>query len=61
MIAGGALSGFFAGIFGVGGAVRATFLTVFDLPKAAYLATSGSIAVKRRLKPATMGAFKTSQ
>jgi hypothetical protein len=33
MITGGTLSGFFAGIFGVGGAVRATFLTAFDLPK----------------------------
>jgi len=45
MIAGGALSGFFAGIFGVGGAIRATFLTAFDLPKAMYLATAGSIAL----------------
>ena len=45
MIAGGALSGFFAGIFGVGGAIRATFLTAFDLPKAMYIATAGSIAL----------------
>ena len=45
MIAGGALSGFSAGIFGVGGAIRATFLTAFDLPKAMYLATAGSIAL----------------
>jgi hypothetical protein len=45
MIAGGAFSGFFAGIFGVGGAIRATFLTAFDLPKAMYLATAGSIAL----------------
>ena len=45
MIAGGALSGFFAGIFGVGGAIRATFLTAFDLPKAVYIATAGSIAL----------------
>ena len=45
MITGGALSGFFAGIFGVGGAIRATFLTAFDLPKATYLATAGSIAL----------------
>ena len=45
MITGGALSGFFAGIFGVGGAIRATFLTAFDLPKAVYLATAGSIAL----------------
>jgi uncharacterized protein len=41
---GGALSGFFAGIFGVGGAIRGTFLTAFDLPKAAYIFTSGAIA-----------------
>ena len=45
MIAGGVLSGFFAGIFGVGGAVRATFLSAFDLPKAMYIATAGSIAL----------------
>lgn len=45
MIAGGTLSGFFAGIFGMGGAVRATFLTAFDLPKAMYIATAGSIAL----------------
>ena len=41
---GGALSGFMAGIFGVGGAVRSAFLTVFDLPKAVYIATTGAIA-----------------
>jgi uncharacterized membrane protein YfcA len=45
MIAGGTISGFFAGIFGVGGAIRATFLSAFDLPKAMYLATAGSIAL----------------
>ena len=45
MITGGALSGFFAGIFGVGGAIRATFLTAFDLPKAMYISTAGSIAL----------------
>jgi len=42
---GGALSGFFAGIFGMGGAIRALFLTAFDLPKAVYLATAGAIAI----------------
>jgi uncharacterized membrane protein YfcA len=42
---GGALSGFFAGIFGMGGAIRATFLSAFDLPKAVYLATAGAIAL----------------
>jgi uncharacterized membrane protein YfcA len=42
---GGALSGFFAGIFGIGGAIRGLFLTAFDLPKAVYIATAGSIAL----------------
>lgn len=44
-ICGGALSGFFAGFFGVGGAVRGAFLTAFDLPKEVYLFTSGIIAL----------------
>lgn len=44
-LTGGALSGFFAGIFGVGGAVRGTFLTAYNLPKAVYLFTSGAIAL----------------
>ncbi len=42
---GGALSGFSAGIFGMGGAIRALFLSAFDLPKAVYLATAGAIAI----------------
>jgi len=42
---GGALSGFFAGVFGIGGAVRGLFLTAFDLPKAVYIATAGAIAL----------------
>jgi uncharacterized protein len=42
---GGALSGFFAGIFGMGGAIRAMFLTAFNLPKSVYLATIGAIAL----------------
>jgi len=42
---GGALSGFFAGIFGMGGAIRGLFLSAFDLPKAVYLATAGAIAI----------------
>lgn len=42
---GGAVSGFFAGIFGMGGAVRALFLSAFDLPKAVYLSTAGAIAL----------------
>lgn len=40
---GGALSGFFAGIFGVGGAVRSSFLTAYDLEKAVFIFTSGAI------------------
>ncbi|MBE0429203.1 MAG: sulfite exporter TauE/SafE family protein [Thermoleophilia bacterium] len=43
--AGGALSGFFAGMFGIGGAVRGMFLTAFDLPKAVYIATAGAIGL----------------
>lgn len=42
---GGALSGFLAGIFGVGGAVRGAFLSVFNLPKAVYIATAGAIGL----------------
>lgn len=43
-ITGGGLSGFFAGIFGVGGALRTLFLSAFDLPKAVFVATTGAIA-----------------
>ncbi|MBI3109567.1 sulfite exporter TauE/SafE family protein [Candidatus Daviesbacteria bacterium] len=42
---GGALSGFFAGMFGIGGAIRSLFLTAFDLPKATYIATAGAIGL----------------
>ncbi|EKD32948.1 MAG: hypothetical protein ACD_76C00109G0011 [uncultured bacterium] len=44
-LAGGALSGFFAGMFGIGGAIRGMFLSAFDLPKAVYIATAGSIGI----------------
>jgi uncharacterized membrane protein YfcA len=44
-VSGGALSGFLAGIFGMGGAVRSLFLSAFDLPKAIYIATAGAIAL----------------
>ena len=43
-IAGGSLSGFFAGIFGVGGAIRGAFLSAYDLPKETYIYTAGMIA-----------------
>lgn len=44
-IFGGAVSGFFAGMFGIGGAIRGMFLSVFDLPKAMYIATAGAIGL----------------
>jgi hypothetical protein len=44
-VSGGALSGFFAGMFGVGGAIRSVFLSSFNLPKASYIATIGAIGV----------------
>lgn len=44
-LVGGTLSGFFAGIFGVGGAVRGAFLSAYNLPKEVYLFTSGAIAL----------------
>lgn len=42
-VLGGSLSGFFAGIFGVGGAVRGAFLSNFNLKKSVYIFTSGVI------------------
>ena len=42
-VVGGGLSGFFAGIFGVGGAIRGAFLSAFNLQKAVYIATAGAI------------------
>ncbi len=44
-LSGGALSGFFAGMFGIGGAIRSMFLSAFDLPKAGYIATAGAIGI----------------
>ena len=44
-VVGGALSGFLAGIFGMGGTVRSMFLLAFNLPKAVYLSTTGAIAL----------------
>jgi len=40
---GGSLSGFFAGVFGMRGAVRSMFLSAFNLPKIVYLGTTGVI------------------
>ncbi len=40
----GALTGFFAGIFGIGGEINAVALSAFNLEKAVYIATAGAIA-----------------
>jgi uncharacterized membrane protein YfcA len=42
---GGSLSGFFAGLIGLGGAIRSTFLMAFNLPKEIYIGTSAMIAL----------------
>ena len=42
---GGALSGFMAGIFGMGGAVRSLFLSAFNLQKEVYIVTGAAIAI----------------
>jgi uncharacterized membrane protein YfcA len=44
-IGGGVASGFMAGMFGVGGAVRGAFLRAFELPKDAYIFTGAAIAL----------------
>ncbi len=44
-LTGGALSGFFAGMFGIGGAIRSMFLSAFNLPKEVYIATAGAIGL----------------
>ena len=44
-LTGGAVSGFFSGMFGIGGAVRSAFLSAFDLPKAVFIATAGAIGL----------------
>ncbi|MEX0877809.1 MAG: sulfite exporter TauE/SafE family protein [Candidatus Spechtbacterales bacterium] len=44
-VLGGAISGFIIGIFGVGGEIRAAFLSAFNLPKKVYIATIGAIAL----------------
>ena len=41
---GGGLSGLLAGLLGLGGAIRSSFLIAFNLPKEAYVATSAMIA-----------------
>ena len=41
---GGSLSGFLAGLIGMGGAIRSVFLLAFHLPKEVYIATAALIA-----------------
>jgi uncharacterized membrane protein YfcA len=43
-VSGGALTGFFAGIFGIGGEINAVALSAFNLEKAMYIATAGAIS-----------------
>lgn len=43
-ISGGALTGFFAGIFGIGGEINAVALSAFNLGKAIYIANVGAIS-----------------
>lgn len=45
MLAGGAASGFLAGIIGTGGALRSAFLNAYQLPKAQYISTAAIIAI----------------
>ena len=42
---GGTLSGFFSGIFGVGGAIRAAFLSAYSLKKTVFIFTAGAIGI----------------
>lgn len=44
-VIGGCSSGFLAGLIGLGGALRASFLTAFNLPKEIYVATAAMIAL----------------
>lgn len=44
-VTGGLLSGFFSGIFGLGGAIRSAFLAGFRLPPAVFLSTIGLIGL----------------
>jgi len=44
-VAGGAVTGATAAVFGVQGAVRALFLSAFDLPKEVFIFTAGAIGM----------------
>ncbi|HIH74976.1 MAG TPA: sulfite exporter TauE/SafE family protein [Methanosarcina sp.] len=43
-VSGGALTGLFAGIFGIGGEINAVALSAFNLEKAVYISTAGAIS-----------------
>jgi|SRR5579863_52757 len=43
VIVGGGISGLCAGLFGIRGAIRAVFLTAFNMPKEVYISTVGVI------------------
>lgn len=43
-VSSGALTGFFAGTFGIGGEINAVALSAFNLEKAVYVATAGAIS-----------------
>ncbi len=43
-VSSGALTGFFSGIFGMGGEINAVALSAFNLEKAVYIATAGAIS-----------------
>jgi uncharacterized membrane protein YfcA len=45
LLQGGAVSGFFYGLFGMGGLLRGMVLISFNMDKAVYLATSGAISL----------------
>ena len=45
VITGGSISGLITGLLGTGGALRATFLTGFNLEKVKYIATAAVIAL----------------
>lgn len=42
---GGTASGFAAGFFGIGGAIRSAILAAYDFPKSVFIATNGLIAL----------------
>jgi len=44
-IIGALTSGFFAGIFGIRGAIRAVFLSAYDFPHKTYISTIGAVSI----------------